>query len=80
MTSWGRRGHYFSTCYVTALLMFMFRFLGLTPDSSNGAMYAKSIMLLLSNFVNNIGLGPMVYVLIAKLPNFGIRGKMLCIA
>ncbi|KKY24295.1 putative mfs alpha-glucoside transporter [Phaeomoniella chlamydospora] len=80
MTIWGRRGGYISTCCVTTLLMFLIGFLGLAPSSNNGAMYAKSIMLLLFNFVYNIGLGPIVYVLIAELPNTRIRGKTLGIA
>jgi SP family general alpha glucoside:H+ symporter-like MFS transporter len=71
---------YISTCYVTTLLMLIIEFLGLAPDSNNGAMYAKSIMLLLFNFVNNIRLSPIAYVLIARPPNIRIRGKTLCIA
>jgi SP family general alpha glucoside:H+ symporter-like MFS transporter len=59
--------------------MFIIGLLGLAPDSNNCAMYAKSIMLLLFDFVNDIGLGPIVYVLIARPPNIRIRGKTLCI-
>ncbi|EMR68743.1 putative mfs alpha-glucoside protein [Eutypa lata UCREL1] len=60
--------------------MYVMGFLGLAPNSNNGAMYAKSVMLLLFNFVYNIGLGPIVYVLIAELPNTKIRGKTLGVA
>jgi SP family general alpha glucoside:H+ symporter-like MFS transporter len=54
--------------------------LGLAPTSNNGAMHAKSVMLLLFNFVYNIGLGPIVYVLIADLLNTRICGKTLGVA
>jgi SP family general alpha glucoside:H+ symporter-like MFS transporter len=80
MTIWGRRWGYISTVCVTTLLMFLIGFLGLAPSSNTGAMYAKSVMLLLFNFVYNIGLGPIVYVLIAELPSSRIRGKTLGVA
>lgn len=80
MTILGRRAGYIWTCCFTTILMFVMGFLGLAPDSNTGAMYAKSVMLLLFNFVYNIGLGPIVYVLIAELPNTSIRGKTLGIA
>lgn len=80
MTIWGRRAGYIWTCSFTTVLMYVMGFLGLAPNSNNGAMYAKSVMLLLFNFVYNIGLGPIVYVLIAELPNTKIRGKTLGVA
>jgi SP family general alpha glucoside:H+ symporter-like MFS transporter len=76
----GRRWGYISTCCMTTSLMFVLGFLGLAPDSNTGAMFAKSVMLMLFYFVYNIGLGPMVYVLIAELPNTRIRGKTLGVA
>lgn len=76
----GRRWGYISTCCLTTMLMFVIGFLGLAPTSNTGAMYAKSAMLLLFNFIYNIGLGPIVYVLIAKLPNTRLRGKTLGVA
>lgn len=80
MTIWGRRDGYIWTCSLTTLLMFIVGFLGLASDSNKGAMYGKAVGLLLFNFVYNIGLGPIVYVLIAELPSTRIRGKTLGIA
>jgi MFS transporter, SP family, general alpha glucoside:H+ symporter len=80
MTIWGRRAGYIWTCSFTTVLMYVMGFLGIAPSSNNGAMYAKSIMLLLFYFVYNIGLGPIVYVLIAEVPNTTIRGKTLGVA
>lgn len=80
MTMVGRRWGYISTASCTTLLMFLIGFLGLAPTSNTGAMYAKSVMLMIFYFVYNIGLGPMVYVLIAELPNTRLRGKTLGIA
>jgi sugar porter (SP) family MFS transporter len=80
MTIVGRRWGYISTCCMTTVIMFTIGFLGLAPNFNTGAMYAKSTLLVLFNFVYNIGLGPIVYVLIAELPNTRIRGKTLGIA
>ena len=80
MTIWGRRDGYIWTCSLTTLLMFITGFLGLASESNKGAMYGKAVALLLFNFVYNIGLGPIVYVLIAELPSTRIRGKTLGIA
>lgn len=80
MTILGRRSGYIWTCGFTTVLMYVMGFLGLASNSNNGAMYAKSVMLLLFYFVYNIGLGPIVYVLIAELPSTKIRGKTLGIA
>lgn len=80
MTVYGRRAGYIWTCAFTTLLMYITGFLGIASDSNKGAMYAKSIILLLFYFVYNIGLGPIVYVLIAEIPNTKIRGKTLGVA
>ncbi|XXH02484.1 hypothetical protein Hte_008860 [Hypoxylon texense] len=80
MTIWGRRAGYIWTCSFTSVLMFIIGFVDLAPSSNTGAMYAKSTMLLLFNFVYNVGLGPIVYVLIAEIPNTKIRGKTLGVA
>ncbi|KAJ4420836.1 hypothetical protein N0V82_004131 [Gnomoniopsis sp. IMI 355080] len=80
MTVWGRRAAYIWTCIFTTTLMFILGFLGLASDSNKGAMYAKSIVLLIFNFVYNIGLGPVVYVIIAEIPSTTIRGKTLGLA
>ncbi|CAO2655155.1 Nn.00g102190.m01.CDS01 [Neocucurbitaria sp. VM-36] len=80
MTIWGRRLGYIWTCMFTTVLMFIVGFLGLAPEGNTRVMYAKSVMLLLFNFVYNIGLGPIVYVLIAEIPNTRIRGKTLGLA
>lgn len=80
MTIWGRRAAYIWTCGFTSTLMFILGFLGLASDINKGAMYAKSIVLLIFNFVYNIGLGPVVYVIIAEVPSTTIRGKTLGLA
>lgn len=80
LTIWGRRAAYIWTCSFTSILMYILGFLGLASDSNKGAMYAKSVVLLLFNLVYNIGLGPVVYVLIAEIPNTTIRGKTLGLA
>lgn len=80
MTRWGRRAAYIWTCCLTSALMYTLGFLGLASDSNQRAMYAKSVMLLLFNFIYNLGLGPVVYVLIAEIPNTQIRGKTLGVA
>lgn len=80
MTIWGRRAGYIWTCFFTTILMYVMGFLGLASNSNTAAMWAKSIVLVLFYFVYNIGLGPIVYVLIAEVPNTQIRGKTLGIA
>ena len=80
ITLWGRRSGYILTAALATLFMYLIGFLGIAPASNVGAMYAKSVILLLFNFVYNIGLGPIVYVLIAELPNTKIRGKTLGVA
>ncbi|KAK4935331.1 hypothetical protein LTR10_023593 [Elasticomyces elasticus] len=80
ITYWGRRPGYIVTAGLATLFMYLIGFLGIAPASNTGAMYAKSVILLLFNFVYNIGLGPIVYVLIAELPNTKIRGKTLGVA
>lgn len=80
VTIWGRRAAYIWTCMIAVMLMYVMGFLGLAPASNQSAMYAKAVMLLLFNFVFNVGLGPVVYILIAELPNTRIRGKTLGIA
>ncbi len=80
MTYWGRRTGYICTAILATLFMYLIGFLGIAPASNSGAMYAKSVILLLFNFVYNIGLGPIVYVIIAELPSTKIRGKTLGVA
>ncbi|EXJ81575.1 hypothetical protein A1O1_07639 [Capronia coronata CBS 617.96] len=80
MTYWGRRSAYLLTAALATMFMYLIGFLGIAPNSNTGAMYAKSVILLLFNFVYNIGLGPIVYVLIAELPSTKIRGKTLGVA
>jgi sugar porter (SP) family MFS transporter len=80
MTYWGRRSGYILTAALSTLFMYLIGFLGIASASNTGAMYAKSVILLLFNFVYNIGLGPIVYVIIAELPSTAIRGKTLGVA
>jgi fucose permease len=80
MTIWGRRSGYILTAVLATLFMYLIGFLGIAPNSNTGAMYAKSVILLLFNFIYNLGLGPLVYVLIAELPSTRIRGKTLGVA
>ncbi|KAJ0103972.1 hypothetical protein J7T55_010989 [Diaporthe amygdali] len=80
MTIWGRRAGYIWTCSFTTVLMYVLGFLGLAAASDTAAMYAKAVVLLIFYFVYNIGLGPIVYVLIAEIPNTKVRGKTLGIA
>lgn len=80
LSIWGRRLGYISTCCATTILMFIIGFLDLVPPSNNPALYAKSSMLLIFYFIYNFGLGPLVYALIAEIPNTTIRGKTMGLA
>lgn len=80
MTIWGRRSGYIGTCSFTTVLMYILGFLGLASASNTAAMYAKSILLLVFYLVYNMGLGPIVYVLIAEVPSTRLRGRTLGLA
>ncbi|EMC97848.1 hypothetical protein BAUCODRAFT_42941, partial [Baudoinia panamericana UAMH 10762] len=75
VTTPGRRARDIWMCICTAMLMSITGFLGLASDRNQPAMCTKAVIVPLFNLLYNIGLGPIVYILIAELLSTNIRGK-----
>ena len=69
MKWFGRRGLFVGSLWVMVVTFSIIGFLGIPPASNKGASWAAGALLIISKFIFDSGVGPVVYSLVSEIPS-----------